>query len=180
MLRLFAGIALPPEQRLTLSTICRGVPGVRWVDPGNYHVTLRFIGEVDEGVAADIDEVLAGIDRPPFDLAIAGTGLFGPDEKPRVIFAGLDRCDALGQLRDKIETRLMRIGLAPEGRRFTPHVTLGNVQNGNLIEIRRFVAEHTLLRLTGFRVEAFHLVRSYLTKGGSIYEDVAEYPLRSR
>ena len=178
MLRLFVGIALPPEQRLTLSTICRGVPGVRWVDPGNYHVTLRFLGEVDDGVAADIDAVLAGIDLPPFDLAVAGTGLFGPDDRPRTIWAGLDRSAPLGRLREKIEVALMRIGLPPEGRRYTPHVTLGNVQIGNPIELQRFVAEHNLLRLRGFRVEAFHLIRSYLTKSGSIYEDVAEYPLR--
>jgi len=59
MLRLFVGFALPPEIKLRLSLIAAGVPGARWVDPGNYHVTLRFIGEVDEGLATDIDEVLA-------------------------------------------------------------------------------------------------------------------------
>ena len=178
MLRLFVGVALPPEQRLTLSTLCRGVPGVKWVDPGNYHVTIRFIGEVDEGVAADIDGALAGIRMPRFELAVAGTGSFGPDDKPRVVYAGLDRSPPLAKLHEKVESALMRIGLAPEGRRFTPHVTLGKVQNGNPIEIRRFTAEHNLLRLPGFPVEAFQLIRSYLTKAGAIYEDVAEYPLR--
>src|ERR1700722_18141119 len=111
MLRLFVGIALPPEQRLTLSTLCHGLPGVKWVDPGNYHVTLRFIGEVDEGMAADIDEALAGIRLKQFDLAIAGTGSFGPDEKPRVIYAGLDRSVPLAQLHEKVEHALMRAGL---------------------------------------------------------------------
>jgi 2'-5' RNA ligase len=178
MLRLFVGVALPPEQRLMLSTICVGVPGVRWVEPGNYHVTLRFIGEVDEGVAADIDEALMGVRMARFDLAVAGTGWFGPDDKPRVIWAGLDRAAPLGHLHEKVEIALMRIGLAPEGRRYTPHITLGQVKNGNPAEIRRFAAEHNLLRLPGFRVEAFHLIRSYLTKAGSIYEEAAEYPLR--
>ena len=178
MLRLFVGIALPPEQRLTLSILCRGLPGVKWADPGNYHVTVRFIGEVDEGVAADIDEVLAGIRLPRFELAVAGTGSFGPDDRPRVVYAGLDRSQALGQLHDKVDMALMRIGLPPDGRRYSPHVTLGKVQNGNPIEIRRFVSEYNLLRLPAFRVEAFQLVRSYLTKAGAIYEDVADYPLR--
>jgi 2'-5' RNA ligase len=177
MLRLFVGIALPPEQRLTLSTLCRGVPGVKWMDPGNYHVTIRFIGEVDEGVAADIDAALAGIKLRRFELAVAGTGAFGPDDRPRVIFAGLDRSEPLVQLHEKVEIALMRTGLPPEGRRFTAHVTLGRVQNGNPIEIQRFVSENNLLRLPAFRVEAFQLVRSYLTKAGSIYEDVADYPL---
>jgi RNA 2',3'-cyclic 3'-phosphodiesterase len=178
MLRLFVGIALPPEQRLTLSTLCHGVPGVKWVDPGNYHVTLRFIGEVDEGVAADIDVALAGIRLPRFDLAVAGAGSFGPDDKPRVVYAGVDRSAPLGHLHEKIEATLMRIGLMPEGRRYSPHVTLGYVRGGNPIEIQRFVAAHNLLRLPGFRVGAFTLIRSYPTKAGSIYEDVAEYPLR--
>jgi 2'-5' RNA ligase len=178
MLRLFVGLALPPEQKLTLSTLCRGVPGVKWVDPGNCHVTIRFIGAVDEGLAADIDEALAGIRFKPFALAVAGTGSFGPDDRPRTLYAGLDRSEPLAKLHEKIENALMRAGLLPEGRRFTPHVTLGNVQNGNPIEIRRFVAENNLLRLPSFEVEAFHLVRSYLTKAGSIYEEVADYRLR--
>jgi 2'-5' RNA ligase len=178
MLRLFAGLALPPAQRLTLEVLCRGLAGVKWVDPGNFHVTLRFIGEVDEGVAADIDAALATIRLPRFELAVAGLGSFGPDDRPRVIYAGLDRSAPLGQLHEKVESALMRIGLPPEGRRFTPHITLGRVQNGNPIEIRHFVAENNLLRLPAFNVEAFLLIRSYLTKAGSIYEDIAEYPLR--
>jgi 2'-5' RNA ligase len=178
MLRLFVGLALPPEQRLTLSILCHGLPGVKWVDPGNYHVTLRFIGEVDEGLAADIDQALAGIRFKPFDLAIAGTGSFGSDDKPRVVYAGLDRSEPLIKLHERVESALMRAGLPPEGRRFTPHVTLGQVRNGNPIEIRRFASENNLLRLAPFRVEAFQLVRSYLTKAGAIYEDVAEYPFR--
>src|SRR3954468_16436744 len=65
MLRLFVGIGLPPELKLGLSQLCAGVPGAKWVDPGNFHVTLRFIGEVDEGRAADIDEALAESPVPP-------------------------------------------------------------------------------------------------------------------
>jgi RNA 2',3'-cyclic 3'-phosphodiesterase len=178
MLRLFAGLALPPEQRLTLSTLCHGVPGVSWVDAANFHVTLRFIGDVDEGMAADIDDRLATIKFPRFELSIAGMGLFGPDDKPRTIWAGLDRAAPLPQLRDKIDHALMRAGLPPEGRRFAPHVTLGHVRNGSPIAIQRFVAEHNLLRLPGFEVESFQLIRSWPTKAGSIYEDVAAYPLR--
>jgi 2'-5' RNA ligase len=178
MLRLFAGVALPLEQKLQLSVICHGQPGVRWTDPGNFHVTIRFIGEVDEGVAADIDEALATIRMAGFDLTIAGIGTFGPAEKPRVIYAGLDKSPQLGQLHDKVEMALMRAGLPPEGRRFTPHITLGTMRNADPIAIGRFVAAHNLLRLSPFRVDRFELIRSYLTKSGAVYEDVAEYPLR--
>ncbi|HUN46892.1 MAG TPA: RNA 2',3'-cyclic phosphodiesterase, partial [Stellaceae bacterium] len=77
MLRLFVGIGLPPDLKLRISLMCSGVPEARWVDPGNYHLTLRFIGEVDEGVAGDIDAALLRIQAPPFPLTLAGVGQFG-------------------------------------------------------------------------------------------------------
>jgi 2'-5' RNA ligase len=178
MLRLFVGIGLPPEQKLALSIPCAGVPGVRWVDPGNYHVTLRFVGEVDEGSAEDIDEALAGLKARPFSLAIAGLGLFGPDDRPRMIYAALDPCPALHALHERVEITLMRLGFMPEGRRYTPHVTLGRAVSARPESLRAFVAANNLLRLAPFPVDAFQLIRSYLTKAGSIYEDVAEYRLR--
>jgi RNA 2',3'-cyclic 3'-phosphodiesterase len=77
MLRLFTGIDLPPELKLSLSTLGGGLPGARWVDAGNYHITLRFIGEVNEAVAADIDEALSRIKAPHFDVTLAGIGTVG-------------------------------------------------------------------------------------------------------
>src|ERR1700722_13094328 len=106
MLRLFVGIGLTPELRLRLSTLCNGVPGARWVDAGNLHVTLRFIGEVDEGAASDIDEALQQIRAPRFSLALAGVGHFGM----RMLWAGVDRNPALFHLQDKVESAIVRLG----------------------------------------------------------------------
>jgi 2'-5' RNA ligase len=177
MIRLFVGIALPPEQKLALSLICSGLPGAKWVDPGNLHVTLRFIGEQDEGMAADIDAALAAIRLPRFFLTIAGTDVFGERDKPRMLYAGLDPAPALVRLNQKIETALIRLGLPPEGRRYTPHVTLARFQRAHPVEVARFVAAHNLLRLPAFEVEAFQLNVSMLSRSGAIYEDVAAYPL---
>ncbi|HTH96428.1 MAG TPA: RNA 2',3'-cyclic phosphodiesterase [Stellaceae bacterium] len=178
MLRLFVGLGLPPERRLALSLICSGLPGVRWVDPGNFHVTLRFIGEVDEGVAEDIDEALAGIRAKRFQLSIAGLDVFGDPGKPRLLYAGVERVPELLELQQKVENALARIGLMPEGRRYVPHVTLANCKTPSAAGVHRFIVANNLLRLEPFEVESFQLVRSYLTKAGSIYEDVAEYPLK--
>src|SRR5208282_1129398 len=104
MLRLFVGIALPPEVKLSLSLLCAGVPGAKWVDPGNYHVTLRFIGEVDEGAASDLDDALARIRAPRFALALAGVGQFGN----RMLWAGVERNDALAHLHEKIDSAVAR------------------------------------------------------------------------
>jgi 2'-5' RNA ligase len=173
MLRLFVGIELPPELKLRLSLLCAGVPGARWVDPGNYHLTLRFIGEVDEGLASDIDAALAQIRAPRFDLALAGVGHFGD----RMLWAGVDKSPPLVHLRDKVESALVRLGLAPETRRYAPHVTLARLRNTSAAKLHSFLAEHALFRSEPFPVDRFNLIASYLTKSGAIYEDQADYAL---
>lgn len=173
MLRLFVGIALPPDLKLRLSLLCSGLPGARWVDPGNYHLTLRFIGEVDEGRAADIDEALAKLDAPRFAVALAGIGHFGD----RMLWVGVDKSPPLVHLRDKVESALVRLGLAPETRRYAPHVTLARLRNVGEAKLQAFIAEHALFRAAPFAVAQFSLVASYLTKSGAIYEDQADYPL---
>jgi 2'-5' RNA ligase len=123
MLRLFVGIGFPPELKLRLSLLCSGVPGAKWVDAGNFHLTLRFIGEVAEDRAADIDDALVRLRARRFVLQLVGTGIFGGDDKPRNLWVGVERSPKLLALRDKIEQALVRIGLPPEPRKFTPHVT---------------------------------------------------------
>jgi 2'-5' RNA ligase len=174
MLRLFVGIALPPELKLRLSLLCAGLPGARWVDPGNYHLTLRFIGEVDEGMASDIDAALAQIRAPRFEVALAEIGHWGK----RMLWVGVERNPALLQLHDKVESALIRLGLQPEERRYAPHVTLARLKGTTEGRLQTYLTEHAPFRAAPFPVEHFSLVASYLTKSGAIYEDQADYPLR--
>ena len=174
MLRLFVGIALPPPLKLQLSLIASGVPGAKWVDPGNYHVTLRFIGEVDEGQAADIDDALVQIRAPRFELTLATVGHFGL----RMLWVGIERNPALQHLHKKIESALNRLGFAPEERRYTPHVTLARLKGTHERKLQAYLSEHALFRAPPIPVERFSLVASYLTKSGAIYEDQADYALR--
>jgi 2'-5' RNA ligase len=174
MLRLFVGIALPPELKLRISLLANGVPGARWVDPGNYHLTLRFIGEVDEGVAGDIDAALAQLRAPRFEVSLSGVGHFGD----RMLWVGVEKNPSLVHLRDKVESALVRLGLPPETRRYAPHVTLARVRNSSAAKLQSFIATNALFRADAFRVDRFSLVASYLTKSGAIYEDQADYPLR--
>ena len=172
MLRLFVGIALPPELKLSLSLLQGGLSSARWVDAGNYHVTLRFIGEVGEGMAGDIDDALSRVRARRFDLTLAGVGSFSGRE----LWVGVERGEALFHLRDKVESALVRLGLEPEGRRYSPHVTLARLK-GKEPRLENYLQSHALYRAPPFTVERFDLVASYQTKSGSIYEDQAEYPL---
>ena len=176
MLRLFVGIGFPPELKLRLSLLCSGVPGAKWVDPGNFHLTLRFIGEISEDVAVDIDDTLSRLRARRFTLQIAGTGVFG-GEKPRSLWAGVERSPELAGLRDKIEQALIRAGLSPEPRKFSPHVTLARLRDSPLDKLHSFLAAHAHFRADPLRVEAFSLIASFQTKSGSVYEDQADYPL---
>lgn len=177
MIRLFVGIALPPELKLRLSTLTGGLPGAKWVDTGNLHLTLRFIGEIDEGLAADIDEALLQIRAHAFDLELAGVGQFGAGEKTRSLWVGVERNERLLQLHDKVEHALTRVGIAPEMRKYSPHVTLARFKYVHAARVQEFIERHALFRAPSFRVDHFSLVASYLTKGGPIYEDKADYRL---
>src|ERR1700758_4831963 len=175
MLRLFVGIAFPPELKLRLSLLCSGVPGAKWVDPGNFHLTLRFIGEIDEGLAADVDDALSRLRARRFTLQIAGTGVFG--DKPRSLWAGVERSPELVGLRDKVEQSLIRVGLPPEPRKFAPHVTLARLRDPPLDKLRDFLSAHAQFRAEPLPIEEFSLIASFQTKSGSVYEDQADYPL---
>jgi 2'-5' RNA ligase len=177
MLRLFVGIGFPPELKLRMSLLCTGVPGAKWVDPGNFHLTLRFIGEIGEDIAADVDDALLRVRARSFTLQIAGMGVFGGGDKPRSLWAGVERTPGLGGLRDKVEQALLRVGLPPEPRKFAPHITLARLRNPPLDQLRDYLAAHASFRAEPLPVEGFSLIASFQTKAGSVYEDQADYPL---
>lgn len=81
MIRLFVAIPLPPDLARSLAALGGGIQGATWVEAGNLHLTLRFIGEVDEGMACDIDEALAGLRAPAVAIQVAGMGQFGEGDR---------------------------------------------------------------------------------------------------
>ena len=176
MLRIFVGIEFPPELKLRLSLLEIPLPGFRWIDPGNLHLTLRFIGEIAEDLAADVDEALARLKARRFTLQLTGTGVFGGN-RPHTLWVGVERDPDLILLHDKIELALIRIGLAPEPRRFAPHVTLARLRDTPLDQLGHFLAAHARFRPDPLPVEQFSLIASFPTKAGSVYEDQADYPL---
>lgn len=173
MLRLFVGVSLPSQLKLILSQLVGGLPGARWVDPGNYHLTLRFIGEVDEGTASDLDAALVRIRAKRFTLTLAGVGSFAA----RNLFVGVERNPDLVRLQEKVESAVARTGIGPEGRRFAPHVTLARLKGKPDAKLGQYLVEHALFRAAPFDVAHFYMVASYLTKSGVIYENQAEYTL---
>jgi len=176
-MRLFVALTLPEPLLDQLSDLERGLPGARWLPAESLHLTLRFIGEVDGAQARDIDEALAAIRMPAFELTLAGVGRFGDGRKARALWAGVAANAELGRLRDKVGQALIRAGLAPERRRFKPHVTLARFNGNPGAKLQAYLADHALFRSDTVTVESFTLYSSFLSASGAIYRAEAEYEL---
>jgi RNA 2',3'-cyclic 3'-phosphodiesterase len=175
--RLFVAIELPEPVRLTLSALQAGLPGARWVEPENMHLTVRFIGDVDGGVAEDVAEALSLVAQPRFRLSLAGIGQFSTGERARTLWVGVDRSSELTQLHGSVSGALRRAGVAPEGRKFTPHVSLARLRDTSVDQVHLYIARHNLFRVAPFAVERFTLFSSFLSRNGAIYTPEVDYAL---
>lgn len=177
MKRLFVAIDIPAGLKEHLVSICHGLPDTRWVPPEQIHLTIRFIGEVEGSLYNQIAASLAGVRSEPPLLKIKGIGHFPPRRKPRVLWVGLEHNDLLLRLRNKIESTLVSNGLAPEGRKFSPHITIARCKNPPLKRVADFMAAHSLFELPPFPAEEFHLYSSLLSSSGAIHQLEETYPL---
>ena len=177
MIRLFVGLGLPEPLRETLSMMERGIPGARLIEADNYHVTLRFIGEVAEDRAEDIDLALGAVQAPRFALSLAGVGHFGKLRKARSVWAGVEASAPLNHLQARVESAIVRAGNAPEERRFKPHVTLARIKGETGHHLANFLSEHGDFRAPPFEVDDFQLYESRLTRHGPVYRSLRSYAL---
>ena len=168
---------LPWELRERLSLLGGGVPGARWVPVENYHLTLRFIGDVPAHRAEEIDLALAALRGRRFQVSVTGVGTFTKGGREVALWAGIERSAALEHLQGKIETALQRAGLEPERRRFTPHVTLARLNNPDPQKLAAFVQARNLFRADPVEMAHFTLFSSQLGKEASVYTAEVEYPL---
>ena len=177
MIRLFVGLGLPDDLRQRLAGLNGGVPGARWVAAENLHVTLRFIGEVDRDHAADIDAALRAVVAVRFDLRLQGVGTFGRGRKLHSLWAGVESDPALTALHARVDRALVGAGIAPDNRKFMPHVTLARLKAAKPRRVDEFIAAHGPFAAGPVAVRAFVLYTSLLSKNGALYRPEAEYPL---
>lgn len=186
MIRLFTAIGLPDDLRTRLAALQSGIDSARWVAPENLHITLRFIGEVAEDRAHDIAAALDHIHTGSFPVTVSGTGRFGSADRTRALWAGVERTDALAALHDKIDRALINIGLEPEGRRYTPHVTLARFgaardrsRDASAGRILQWLEAQGGFFAMPFEAREFVLYESHLGRKGADYVPLAAFPLDS-
>lgn len=176
-MRLFVALTVPESIRWQLRLLCGGIPGTRWVPPENFHITLRFLGELDGRDMDYVDAALAGIRVPSFSLRLAGVGHFGSGSKIRAIWAGVEKEPALQHLHDKIESAVVRAGVPPEGSKYTPHVTLSYPKDPSIPKLQQYLAAHNLFRSERFEVTHFTLFSSFIGGEQAIYSAERSYSL---
>jgi 2'-5' RNA ligase len=176
MPRLFTGLELPAAVVGQLALMRGGIVGARWLEPDDYHITLRFIGDIDARTARDIEETLGEIRRPKPLVRFEGLSWFGGD-KPRAIVAKVKADPALMDLQAEQERRLRRIGIEPETRKYTPHVTLARLRGGGQAKVASYLAERGALIADSFKAERFVLYLARQGSGGGPYVVEAAYPL---
>lgn len=179
MIRLFVGLPLPEEIRRYLLSLHMGVRFARWQRDDQLHLTLKFIGEVPESTARDLDESLSQLRMELFSLALDGAGLFGDMTRPRALWAGVTPREDVARLRDKVEMAALRVGIPTEQRKFMPHVTLARFSGERQAEngIAAFLEARGDLRTPSFEVREFALFSSHLSNSGATYHVEARYPL---
>ncbi len=179
-MRLFVGLGVPENLARRLAILHGGIPGARWVEPQNMHITLRFIGEVPRDVAEDLDEMLVGVAAPGFDLQLHGLGTFGQGTKTRALWVGVEPSAGLSFLHQKIESAVVRGGQPAEGRKFTPHVTLARFAQADAHRLQNFVEGNSLFHAGPWTIDHFTLFESHLGKGGPVYTPLADYALTAQ
>ncbi len=176
MPRLFTGLEIPGASAAALASLRGGVYGARWIEPSDYHITLRFIGDVDFSAARDVADALAGIHRPTVAIRFEGLSWFGAD-KPRAIVARIKPSASLIDLQSELERRLRRVGLAPDARNFTPHVTLARLRSVSPAAVADYLSARGALVAPSFEASRFVLYSARDSVGGGPYVIEVAYPL---
>ncbi len=187
-IRAFIAIELPESFRVALNNVMNrlrgGIPtGVRWVPAGNIHLTLQFLGETSPANLAMLSKSLPAVAlrQRPFEFEIGGLGAFPNMRRPRVIWVGIQAPPALAELTRAIEVETSHLGYQIDGRAFSPHLTLGRVNQSasprDVAEISNVLTQSAVQSLGKIQVESINIYRSDLNPNGSVYTTLATFPL---
>jgi 2'-5' RNA ligase len=178
MPRLFTGLEIPDDVAFDLDLMRGGISGARWIDRESYHITLRFIGDIEEGLAREISYELDGVEAKPFQLRLSGCGVFGGN-KPHTLYAAVEESADLRRLQSIHERICQALGMPAEPRKFAPHVTLARLKEPDLSALHRFIASHNLYKSRVFEVARFVLFSSRPSRGGGPYAVEESYRLQA-
>jgi RNA 2',3'-cyclic 3'-phosphodiesterase len=179
MPRLFAGLEVPSHVVSVLSMLRGGLPGARWMEPSDYHITLRFIGDIGNRQASEIDSLLVDVSRRPLVLKVSGLGSFGGD-KPHSVFATVEPNRELSELQGEVDRLVRACGVESDKRKFQPHVTLARLKGASSFDVAEYLSLRGWFPPQTFTANRFVLYSSRDSVGGGPYMVETSYPLGAR
>ncbi len=177
MPRLFTGLQIPQSHADRLMMLRGDIVTARWIAPENYHLTLRFLGDVSRHTADDFRTRLQEIESEPFSLSIRGVGHFG-SKRAHALWAAIEPCEELNELHRAHERAAIEVGLEPEPRKFTPHITLARLSRTRPSTIAPFLADYADFRLEPFEVRETALFSARPSTGGGPYVVEELFPFK--
>ena len=179
-MRLFIALDIPAEVRAALTNYMERAralaPEARWARVEGLHVTLKFIGHVDDAVVEKIKAVLASIKAAPFEVKFAGVGFFPNPNAARVFWAGVDGGESLPRLASSIDSALEKLGFPRETKPYHPHLTLARTSSRPLRELRQLL-DGPPPQFGTMTAREFFLYQSQPQKGGSKYTKLERFAL---
>lgn len=176
-MRLFIAIEIPDDLKKKLCSLKTNIPGARWVQAEHIHLTLSFLGEVNESALEQLNSELARIQMAEFELCFSGTGCFPGRQRARVLWVGLEPNPSLDELATKVRAAVLSCGIPLEERPFSPHITLSRLKMAATRELDAFLDYSPKGSLHSFRVEKFILFQSRLTSQGAVHTPLRSFPL---
>ena len=176
MYRLFAALPVDPDIAPGLKALQTGLAGASWRPERNFHITLRFFGDLSHGQARDLDDLLGEIKSPALEIWLEGIGWFGRRE-PQSVWARVRKTDELIALASRCERAARRLGLPADRRNFTPHVTLAYLHGTTPEDVTAWAEPRHAYRSDAFWVNSFHLYSSHMGNCPSRYVAEADYVL---
>lgn len=184
-IRSFIAFEIPNniKEKISLlqTNLSKKIKDVRWVKSSGIHLTIKFLGNIQENKINLICEKISSvmIKYPPFEVIIKEIGCFPNFRKPRVIWLGLEeKRNYLLQISNEIETELKQIGFPPEDREFSPHLTLGRFGLNKVIaDFAKIAEDYKDLKIDVLQLASISLIKSDLKSGGAIYTTIGSFPL---
>lgn len=175
-MRLFVALDLPAHVKKALTRISYGLSGVRWIEPDQMHLTLRFIGDTDVQKEQAARAALQEVAFAPFELQVRGVGQFPPEDAAQVLWAGVEASAALESLAAEVDRALVAHRLKLDKKPFEAHITLGRMRSPMRPErLKKFYEQNVAFETEPFKVTEFTLYSSLLTPNGPIYTQEATY-----